>query len=265
MLIAHASQHFDETESAFVHAVGLAAQCEDSEIITLHVTQGDEEARPGPRASRLLARWSLPEARVRQRLHECPGHDDVPDELIKACESLRPELVVLSTHARKGLARVLAGSVAEAVARNVKIPTLLLPIGGAGFVDADTGALDLARLLVLGGSEADAQLGVDASAWLLRALGQSAAQITLLHVEDGTPAPVISAPASFHVQTELRAAPFEQAVASLAQGLEPKLVVMVSHGHDGLLDVLVSNHTERVLHDAKRPLLWVPPEWKGAL
>ena len=115
MLIAHASQHFDEDESAFVHAVGLAAQSEGSEVVTLHVTQGDEETRPAPRPARLLARWVMPETRVSQRLHECPGHDDVPDELITACGTLRPDLVVLSTHARKGLARLLAGSIAEAI------------------------------------------------------------------------------------------------------------------------------------------------------
>jgi nucleotide-binding universal stress UspA family protein len=34
---------------------------------------------------------------------------------------------------------------------------------------------------------------------------------------------------------------------------------MVTHGHDGLRDVLLSSHTERILHEAKLPLLWVPP------
>jgi nucleotide-binding universal stress UspA family protein len=163
------------------------------------------------------------------------------------------------------LARLLAGSVAEAVARNLKVPTLLLPIGGPAFVNADTGALQLSRVLVLGGSLPDAQLGLDASAWLLRAVGETASQITLLHVEDGKPAPSVVIPNGMQVQTELRSGPFEQAVLTLARAWEPNLVVMVSHGHDGILDVLVSNHTERVLHDALRPLLWVPPEWKGSL
>lgn len=263
MLIAHASQHFEETDSAFVHAVGLAAQSEGSEVVTLHVTQGDQETRPAPRPARLLARWNQPETRVTQRLHECPGHDDIPDELIKACETLRPQLVILSTHARKGLARLLAGSVAEAVARNVKIPTLLLPIGGSHFVDAQRGNVDLSRILVLGGAVDDAQLGVDASAWLVRSAGQPAAQITLLHVEDGKAAPAVRAPTGMNVQVEQRQGPFEQAVLAMTNAWEPKLVVMVSHGHDGIVDVLVSNHTERVLHEASRPLLWVPPEWRA--
>ena len=33
---------------------------------------------------------------------------------------------------------------------------------------------------------------------------------------------------------------------------------MVTHGHDQLRDVLMSSHTERVLHEAKLPLLWIP-------
>jgi len=208
----------------------------------------------------LLERWKLSsQANVRQRVHECPGHDEVADELIAACESLRPDLVILPTHARKGVLRWLAGSTAEAVARNLSAPCLLLPLGGRGFVDAGSGALDLKHLLVLGGSVADAQLGLDAAAWLARAAGQPNAQLTLLHVDDGTPAPAFRVPAGVQLRMERAQGPFEDVVAKLADQAQASVLVLVSHGHDELRDVFWSSHTERVLHTASRPVLWIPP------
>jgi nucleotide-binding universal stress UspA family protein len=43
-----------------------------------------------------------------------------------------------------------------------------------------------------------------------------------------------------------------------AAALQPELIVMVTRGHDALADVALSSHTERVLHSARKPLLWVP-------
>jgi nucleotide-binding universal stress UspA family protein len=161
--------------------------------------------------------------------------------------------------------RMLAGSVAEAVARNLQIPTLLLPLKGRGFVDAQTGSVDLARLLVLGGSESDAQLGIDAAAWLVRVAGRNSAELMLLHVDDGTHAPSPRAPEGMQLRAERRLGALDQVAAAVTEDWQPGLLVMVSHGHDELPDVLWSSHTERVLHAAARPLLWVPAVWKPGL
>lgn len=260
MLIVHATEHCDESDTGFVHALALAAaHSGGADLVSLHVTQGKAEQPPAPSAAALLERWKLsPAPDVRQRLHECPGHDDVADELIAACESLRPDLVVLPTHARKGVLRLLAGSSAEAVARNLVAPCLLLPLAGRGFVDPSSGALDLGRLLVVGGASADTQLGLDSAAWLARSAGMSAAECVLLHVDDGTPAPAFNPPTGVQVRVERQVGAFERVVAQVADRTRASVVVMVSHGHDELRDVLWSSHTERVLHEVKRPLLWVP-------
>jgi nucleotide-binding universal stress UspA family protein len=255
-LIAHAAGEFDETDPAFIHAVGLAAQS-GAELATLHVTQGRTER--APKAAGLLQRWSVPAERVVQRVYETPGHDDVADELVGACQELRPELIVLSTHARQGLTGMLAGSIAEAVARNSNVPNLLLPYGGTGFVDAQTGRIDLVRILVLGGSAADAQLGLDAASWLVRTANQPTPELTLLHVEDGTPVPV----ADPSVRTERRRGELAATARDVAAECDAALLVMVSRGHNQLRDVLWSSHTERVLHAVARPLLWVPANWAG--
>jgi nucleotide-binding universal stress UspA family protein len=43
-----------------------------------------------------------------------------------------------------------------------------------------------------------------------------------------------------------------------ANAIDASAVVMVTRGHDGLSDVLLGSHTERVLHRCRRPVLWVP-------
>jgi nucleotide-binding universal stress UspA family protein len=261
MFIAYAAESFDVNDVGFVHAVGLAARTAAPELLTLHVTQGSALPTSWPRATELLSRWGVASA-ISERVYECPGHDDVADELIAVCLARRPQLLVMPTHARQGLSRLFAGSVAEAVARNLKLPSLLLPLGGSGIVAADSGKLQLSRALVLAGAQADAQLGVDAAAWFLQALGVTDGELTLLHAEDGTPAPEVQAPAGVRVSSERHTGPLEHAVTEVVKQRAPELVVAVSHGHDELRDVFGSSHTERVLHVARRPLLWIPADYR---
>jgi nucleotide-binding universal stress UspA family protein len=264
MRIAYASKHFEASDIGFIHAVGLAAHSGESEIVTLHVTQGRAESYSPPSPTALLERWGMAGARVAQRLHECPGHDDIADELIAACESLQPQLLIMATQARCGLARVFAGSIAEAVARNVSVPCLLLPLGTHSLVDRQSGALELRRVLIAGGSQRDTDRGIDAAAWFVRALAKSrTVELSLLHVDDGSPWPSFEALAGLSLKLNLRRGSVEHAMTSAVHEGHPDLIVMVSHGHDELRDVLLSSHTERVLHEAKRPLLWVPPSFRA--
>jgi nucleotide-binding universal stress UspA family protein len=118
MLIAHATEHIDQTDRGLLHAVAVAAaHSGGAEIVTLHVTLDDSEPASAPHAAALLERWMLsPRPDVRHRIHRCAGHDDdIADELIAACERLQPDLLILPTHARKGLLGLLVGSIAEAV------------------------------------------------------------------------------------------------------------------------------------------------------
>ena len=47
--------------------------------------------------------------------------------LLQAIEELQPSVVVLGSHGRGGLSRVLLGSVSEAVARRSRVPVLIVP------------------------------------------------------------------------------------------------------------------------------------------
>jgi hypothetical protein len=95
--------------------------------------------------------------------HSCC--DAVDETLLDALAQLAPDLLVASTHARSGLARILFGSVAAGVARNLHSPTLLLPLGGQQLVDASSGTLQRARFLLPVGNAHEAQAAVDAWSW----------------------------------------------------------------------------------------------------
>ena len=57
------------------------------------------------------------------------------------------DLLVMATEGRTGLARLLNPSVAETVSHQTKSHTLMLPKGGRGFVDPQTGKTSLKRVL----------------------------------------------------------------------------------------------------------------------
>ena len=51
------------------------------------------------------------------------------DLIIKECRTRRPDMVIMGSHARVGLARAVFGSVAESVLRNSGCPVLIEPAG----------------------------------------------------------------------------------------------------------------------------------------
>jgi nucleotide-binding universal stress UspA family protein len=51
-----------------------------------------------------------------------------PEMIVREAEKCHAELIVMSTHGRSGLNRLLYGSVAEAVLRGARLPLLLIPI-----------------------------------------------------------------------------------------------------------------------------------------
>jgi nucleotide-binding universal stress UspA family protein len=262
MLIAHATANLEPSDIGFIHGAALAAsQHGERALVTMHVEDGNPVDKPvGLKV--WLSRWGYPADHVKQVYFSQKGYEDPADGLLAACRATRPDLLILPTHARSGMSRIFTGSVAEAVARNVSIPCLMLPNGGHKLVDEASGHINLERVLVLGGSQPDAQLGVDTATWFTREVGREQAQVTMLHAFDRTPFPDTTAAPGRHLRVQHRAGELTDVVVMVCAELQPQLVVMVSHGHDQLRDVLLANRTERVLRAAHRPLLWVPPTFR---
>ena len=56
--------------------------------------------------------------------HRLEYADSTSDEILRVADEIRADLIVLGTHGRKGLSRLLLASVAEQVLRRGKCPVL---------------------------------------------------------------------------------------------------------------------------------------------
>lgn len=249
-VIAHTTDLSGDDRQAFVHAAALAARS-GARLVSVHGNAAAELADRLPDATPLGARWGHP-IDHRRVCHECC--DDVTDTLLDALRSVMPGLVVTGTHARRGLAAVLHGSVSESLARNLDVPTLVVPNRGRGFVDEGSGAIDLKRVLIPAGDVATAARGLTAARALLAVAGVTDAELMVLVVGAR---PLDLAPADD--VTVIRAdGPLEDAVLATARDRRACVIVMPTMGHDGVLDALLGSHTEHVIRAAGCPVLTVP-------
>jgi nucleotide-binding universal stress UspA family protein len=77
--------------------------------------QGSQPHLPWPQA---------PDARIRVEHRVAEG--EPAEETLRLAERLRCDLVVMGTHGKTGLARLLTGSVAEAVLRGARCPVMVV-------------------------------------------------------------------------------------------------------------------------------------------
>ena len=66
--------------------------------------------------------------------------------MLHLLDGVKPDLLVLPTHARTALDRLRVASAAEVLAREAACPALFVPFDARPFVDPDTGAVMLRRV-----------------------------------------------------------------------------------------------------------------------
>jgi nucleotide-binding universal stress UspA family protein len=180
--------------------------------------------------------------------------------LLDLIGQLRPDLVVMATHGRTGLARAFMGSVAEQVAHHGGRPVLCLRPGAAS-------RLPYRRILVPTDLSEPSRRAFPWATALARKFG---AGLTVLHAP---PLPAVASlgglagPSSLPGVEEVRRflgadidAQAEVAVASpgrpwaeivgAAAERQADLIVMSSRGHDSLGDEIFGSTTDRVLRHA---------------
>ena len=110
-----------------------------------------------------------------------------------AIEEDYADLAVLATHPRADLFGGLHGGISTLLAQHTHVPALLIPAGRPGFVSADTGAVELERILVPVDDEPDPRGAVSAAAGLASLFGLGRVEFTLLHVgqDEDTAAPIV--------------------------------------------------------------------------
>lgn len=67
---------------------------------------------------------------------EPPG-EDVAERLERAAREIGASLIVMGTHGRRGVRRLMLGSVAERLLRHARCPVLMIPARGAPAADAN--------------------------------------------------------------------------------------------------------------------------------
>ena len=180
----------------------------------------------------------------------------VPEPMAQWLRGITPDLLVAGTDARHGIRSLLRGSVAEALARNLEVPTLFVPDAGRGFVDPATGAIDLGRLLVPASELVIAERGLAAVRWFA-ALANMRGELEVVLVHAGGPIALVGAP-GLRVRSMVVPGSAGAAIASAIRDHDPRLIVMPTHGHDGAIDALLGSHTEHVVRQAVCPVLSVP-------
>ena len=177
-------------------------------------------------ATALATRSAVPLVRI----HVTPD-DDAVDEVVARVREIKPAILVLGTHARHGLDAMLHASVAEAIARNVEMPTLVVPNRARGFV-ADDGTLVLPRVIVPARDPVDAQRAIPAVRLVLE---------------------LLAAP---NTPIDVSTRPLDDLLADARR--DGALVAMTTRGHDGLRDVLRGSHTEHAIRGSGCAVLCVP-------
>jgi nucleotide-binding universal stress UspA family protein len=186
------------------------------------------------------------------------------------------DLLIVASHARKGLERVLLGSVTQRLIRHVQAPTLVVGVG-----DPPVSATDRLRVL------APLDEGEDgALPWIAQHLAQE--RIELVHVlppdrwlprtllgDTGLPSDPAVRRQTLEEQLAARAAAYGQrtapvhmvhrdtsnpgdAIAGLANRLDVDLIVLPTHTRTTLERWFIGSVAERVVERAPCPVLIVP-------
>ena len=206
-------------------------------------------------------------------------YDEAGAAIVQAVADLHANLIVMSTHGRGGLSRLMHGSVAEYVLRHVSVPvalvtahcrpcwtddsplSIVVPLDGTTFAEEALGpARELAGLL-----PADLVLlhalepGEDRdSPWRLpwtheerRLLDEARG-----HLEE-TAAPLREA--GLTVETRAEVGGVATSIARLANDRGAALVVMATHGRGALSRLVLESVTVEALQQLRAPILLVRP------
>jgi nucleotide-binding universal stress UspA family protein len=253
------------SELAFAHALVIAL-LRQTRLVILHAHSDDADWTRFPGVRSTIERWGLlapgsPRSAVfdefSMRVEKIAARGDPARETLDFIHESQPDLVVLGTHGRKGLARWLQPSVAQKIARKSRSMALFVPAEGRPFVDPENGRLTMRRILVPVDRVPNASEAVLRATRVAETFGDERVEIQLLHV-NGSSFPPVEKPAGdrWSFREEIRSGDVVETILSEAR--QADLIVMATDGRDGVLDVFRGSFTERVVPEAPCPVLAVP-------
>ena len=254
--ILFASDLSEESSSALAATLAFARQV-GAAFSVLHVEYTPPGTEPGSHQGTLMGPSAhdaaLREARARLvaqvteatpddpevRVEVLTG-DDVARTVTRCATDWGADLIVVCTHGRKGLGRLVLGSVAEGVLHHARVPVLCVPLAAVERLSG--GRLDLGHVVLTTDlSDAAATPFLDVA----RLASVHRARLTLLHVVEELSAVPHGAPLAPPVppaDVEARVEKARRVAESQSRALQSSLDVSESGG----LEVAV-----RVVHDEK--------------
>jgi nucleotide-binding universal stress UspA family protein len=292
-----AADFSESSRGAFRIACSLAGEGEPS-IVVVHVLEAPRVAEEPVYFGQQSVRYISPETdatyteSVEKRLRrfyvpdrpvqiEYRTRGGLPaEEILSAAEENESDLIVMATHGRSGISRLLAGSVAEFVLRGAHCPVLALRSAESGVeraedigtilapIDLSEHSHDTARFARTLARDLGAQLvllyvaprevAVPGEIPLIVDLGECRKALDALRTElDGTDL-------GSEIQVEIRQGDAISEILNVAETYGCGLIVMGTHGRTGLLRFLMGSVSEAVLRRSRCPVLVVKPPAPGA-
>jgi nucleotide-binding universal stress UspA family protein len=257
--VFHPSDYSEGDKAAVAHALKIAASAHGA-LTVMHVDSRPHQnqlsvVRP------LLARWR--EARITDgsvRVTRVNRIGPVLKQIVEHLENHAADLVVLSTHQRHGVARWIQPGLSEPILRKSRLATLFVPRNVEGFVSIRSGAVKLRRILFPVDLKPHPQNALRFLARFFEALQFSSVEVQLVHFGDNSTVPDLDLPkipnASF--KWVEGSGDVVRGILSLARGQRSDLIVMATEGHLGFLDAIRGSTTERIIRNARCPVLAIP-------
>jgi nucleotide-binding universal stress UspA family protein len=270
--VVHPTDFSPASERAFAHALAIAL-LRRARLVILHV--GNDDDRPNwrefPAVRRTLERWGLLEhGSPREAVFEQFGVKTTKLMLqggsparavVDYLDTTPADLLVVATEGRDGATRWLHGSVAEAMARRSNTMTLFVPAQAErSFVSLADGTLTLNNVLIPVDHTPDPSAAVEFARRAVDIGGDGKATISLLHVGAEADMPRVKAEDGARwvfARMRREGEPVAEIIAAL-ELVGADLIVMPTAGRAGVFEVLRGSTTERVLRQARCPLLAVP-------
>jgi nucleotide-binding universal stress UspA family protein len=266
-----------ESELALDHARYLAVRF-GARMTLYHVVEVPQRHGQKP-SNREEEAWRRAAQSAREHLDRRADEIPTPTEIIVEREPSAgqalvahihrtlPDLTVMATHGRTGLAHLLVGSVTEMALERGRCPVLCVREPDHGV------ALPYRRILVPTDLSAGSRRAFPLAALLARGFE---AEVLALHVAG------VTAPRMLHgVSYAMEASPSEEdlrrflnpdfrgmrvtprvllgpawdRIVETARSERVDLIVMSTHGHDSLADRVMGSHAERVVRHAPCPVL----------
>ena len=276
----------DGAARAFPQAAHLA-DWHDAELHIVHVAGPQDEADTAlPVSQDTLQEWlgqpsgsfSLDTLSIVQHQVES---DAPPERLVAYTEDQDIDLVVMGTHGRRGIRRMILGSVTEEVLRKASCPVLTVRS------DAEEAPKQaIRRILVPVDFSEASEIAVQHAKEIAQTYG---AEIDLLHVVEEVVYPSAYGVEPPYVPSQDVVARVEKALGSMARedigyehvqvsariGYAPltildyvesndiDLIVLATHGRTGLDRMLLGSVAERVIRRAPTPVFIVKPDQKS--